>query len=127
MLQITKDPGIQLGPGRNRIRGREPISPRQAEIFKQEMDALGIPTTLSASDGNERVTYGEYKTQPRINIIGTNENFLLTNKYELEFGRNITPADIEFNRQTKQITDNEAANSLLDPAPRKGWEEFYRL
>ncbi|MBD5779178.1 ABC transporter permease [Pelagicoccus sp. NFK12] len=99
VLQITKDPGIQLAPGpRRRARGREPISPQQAEFFKQEMDALGIPTTLSASDGNERASYRDYKTQPRIRIIGTNENFLLTNKYELDFGRNITPADIEFNR-----------------------------
>ncbi|MBK1876403.1 ABC transporter permease [Pelagicoccus mobilis] len=99
VLQVTKDPAIQIGHGsRRRHRGREPISPRQADIFKQEMDAIGIPTTLSASDGNERATYRDLKTQPRIRIIGTNENFLITNKYELDFGRNITPADIEFNR-----------------------------
>lgn len=99
VLQITKDPAIQLTPGpRRRTRGRDPITPRQAEQFKQEMDLLGIPTTLSASDGNERASYKEARTQPRIRIIGTNENFLITNKYELAFGRNITPADIEFNR-----------------------------
>lgn len=99
VLQIAKDPGIRLTPGpRNRVRGRDPISPRQAETFKQEMDALGIPTTLTATDRGERATYGDYKTQPRIQIVGTNENYLLTNKYELDFGRNLTPADIEFNR-----------------------------
>jgi len=35
--------------------------------------------------------------------------------------------DLKFDAQTKQITNHKAANSLLDPAPRKGWEEFYRL
>ncbi len=104
VLQITKDPAIQLSPGpRKRQRGREPISPRQAELFKQEMDVLGIPTTLTASDGGERASYRDQKTQPRIRIIGTNENFLITNKYELDFGRNLTPADIEFNRPVTVI------------------------
>lgn len=34
---------------------------------------------------------------------------------------------IEFDLATKKITNNEIAQALLDPAPRKGWEEFYRL
>ena len=35
--------------------------------------------------------------------------------------------EIEFDREAKKITNNETANALIDPAPRKGWEEFYRL
>lgn len=35
--------------------------------------------------------------------------------------------ELKFDRATKQITNNKAANTLLDPAPRKGWEEFYAL
>ncbi len=35
--------------------------------------------------------------------------------------------DIEFDRTDKRITNNPAADALLDPAPRKGWEEFYRM
>lgn len=34
---------------------------------------------------------------------------------------------LHFDRANKQITNNTAANTLLDPVPRKGWEEFYRL
>jgi len=34
---------------------------------------------------------------------------------------------IKFDPKTGQITNNKAANALLDPAPRKGWEEFYKL
>lgn len=32
-----------------------------------------------------------------------------------------------FDPVKKQITDNARANALLDPPPRKGWEEFYNL
>jgi predicted dehydrogenase len=35
--------------------------------------------------------------------------------------------ELIFDRNTKQITNNKAANTLLDPAPRMGWEEFYSL
>lgn len=34
---------------------------------------------------------------------------------------------IKFDSKTRQITNNKTANALLDPAPRKGWEEFYKL
>lgn len=113
VLQISKDPAIQLGPGpRNRQRGRQPISPRQAEMFKLEMDDAGIPTTLTATDSGERASYRDQKTQPRINIIGTNENFLITNKYELAFGRNLTPADVELNRPVTVI-GQELLNELF--------------
>lgn len=37
-------------------------------------------------------------------------------------------AKLEFDRETKQITNNPLANMLLTGAPpRKGWEEFYEL
>lgn len=35
--------------------------------------------------------------------------------------------ELHFDRKTKKFTNSEAANALLDPAPRKGWEEFYRM
>jgi len=35
--------------------------------------------------------------------------------------------ELLFDRDRKKITNHAVANALLDPAPRKGWEEFYRL
>lgn len=34
---------------------------------------------------------------------------------------------LTFDPQTKTITNHPGAQALLDPAPREGWEEFYRL
>ena len=34
---------------------------------------------------------------------------------------------LEFDLATRQITNNPTANALLNPPPRKGWEEFYRM
>jgi predicted dehydrogenase len=35
--------------------------------------------------------------------------------------------ELMFDRQSKKFTNNDLANTLLDPAPRKGWEDFYTL
>jgi hypothetical protein len=33
-----------------------------------------------------------------------------------------------FDRKTKQITNNKMANQMLvGPAPRKGWEQYYKV
>ncbi|MEO0793979.1 MAG: Gfo/Idh/MocA family oxidoreductase [Verrucomicrobiota bacterium] len=35
--------------------------------------------------------------------------------------------ELEFDSKTKQITNHSLANSLLAPAPRLGWDEYYRV
>ena len=35
--------------------------------------------------------------------------------------------EIEFDRKNKRITNNALAQELMDPAPRKGWEQYYTL
>ncbi len=36
--------------------------------------------------------------------------------------------ELEFDRETKRITNNKVADALLEgPPPRKGWEEYYKL
>jgi len=35
--------------------------------------------------------------------------------------------ELKFDRGTEQITNHSGAQALLDPAPRRGWEEFYAL
>ncbi|MEM9237415.1 MAG: Gfo/Idh/MocA family oxidoreductase [Verrucomicrobiota bacterium] len=34
---------------------------------------------------------------------------------------------LEFDRATNKFTNSKEAQALMNPAPRKGWEEFYRL
>lgn len=35
--------------------------------------------------------------------------------------------EIKFDRKTQRITNNDLGQAMLDPAPRKGWEAFYKL
>jgi putative ABC transport system permease protein len=98
VFQIQREPAIQIGGGNQEWRRRPRIQPRQAMDFKQSMEEEGVLVTLTAYDGGERVRYQDRITSPRITIVGTNENYLVTNGYNLDYGRNLTTADIEFNR-----------------------------
>jgi putative ABC transport system permease protein len=99
VFHIQREPAIQFGGQRADWRRRPPITPRQGQQFKELLEAEhGIPVTLVAEDRGERIKYQDKQTSPRITIVGTNEYFLTSNKYELEYGRFLNEADVEFNR-----------------------------
>jgi putative ABC transport system permease protein len=98
VFEITRDPPIRFDDGRSGWRRRPNIDPRQALEFADRMAEQGLPVTVYGIDGAELVKFGDRRTSRNIQVIGTNENYLLTNKFDLELGRNLSPSDIEFNR-----------------------------
>ena len=98
VFQIQREPAIQFGGHEAAWHRRPRIQPRQAQEFKELMGEQGIPVTLLAYDGGERVKYKDKMTSPRITVVGTNEHYLNSNKYELNYGRNLNDSDLEFNR-----------------------------
>ena len=87
-------------------RKRPNIKPRQALDFAERMQPEGLPVTIYAADGGESIRFEEKKTAADKTIIGANENFLLTHKYEIAYGRNLGPSDLEFNRAVIVIGHN---------------------
>ncbi len=65
---------------------------------------------------------GEEKPRSSFDITGP-----LTQVFSLGCIAQRLGGELEFDRETKRFTNNERANALLSMAPRKGWEEFYRL
>jgi len=98
VFEISKYPALQFDGNHRRFQRRPNITPRQALEFAESMIAEGIPVTVYGVDRGEAVRYEERKTDPNNSIFGTNENFLLTHKYEMDYGRNINAIDLEFNR-----------------------------
>ncbi len=98
VFEISKYPPIRIDDGSPEWRKRPNITPRQALDFSRRMEPEGLPVTVYAADGGESVRFEENKTATDKTIIGTNENFLLTHKYEMDYGRNLSETDLEFNR-----------------------------
>ena len=65
---------------------------------------------------------GEEATRSPFSIGGE-----LTQMFNLGVLAQRLGGEIKFDRNTQQITNNVTAQALLDPAPRKGWEEFYKM
>jgi predicted dehydrogenase len=66
---------------------------------------------------------GQEKTRSPFEISGP-----LSQVFSLGVLAQWTNSKLLFDRNTKQITNNKAANDLLvGPPPRKGWEEFYKV
>lgn len=65
---------------------------------------------------------GEERTRSPFSVAGP-----LTQVFNLGILAQRFGGEMEFDRETKRITNNQLAQELLDPAPRRGWEEFYRM
>jgi len=66
---------------------------------------------------------GDEKTRSSFDVAGPLTQVFLLGVIAQRLG-----GKLEFDRTTKQITNNKVANQLLKgPPPRKGWEEYYTL
>jgi putative ABC transport system permease protein len=117
VFEISKYPALQFDGNRSRWRSRPNITPRQAMDFARRMDEEGVPVTIYGVDRGERVRFEDRRTSPNNSIFGTNENFLLTNRYDIARGRNLTESDIEFNRTVIVLGADIAGELFPDQDP----------
>ncbi len=96
-FQITKYPAISFSGPRQRFANRRDITYVEAARFKELMrDSAEI--SLQLGRGSRRVSYLDRRTNPNVNLIGADENFMNSRNFELSAGRNISPDDVEFGR-----------------------------
>ena len=104
VFQVSKMPAVQINDGWWNYRDRPRIDYRQARRFKitmeSETDAI---VAMYLADGGEIARYKDRKTERNTRVIGTNENYLECFPMDVEFGRNLTTEDVEFNRTVTVI------------------------
>ncbi|CAA6693573.1 MULTISPECIES: Gfo/Idh/MocA family oxidoreductase [unclassified Lentimonas] len=98
------------------------IVPRQ-----KYMDMRRDLPTFSQKNSDHQTNFllackGEEVSRSPFNISGE-----LTQVFNLGILAQRLGGELTFDRSSKQVTNNPTAQALLDPAPRKGWEEFYAL
>lgn len=127
VFQIARQPPIQTGGAGVRWWQRPQLTPRDAERFERLMaeQAPGLAVTRFAVNNGERIRIDDRRTGANISVYGTNENFILTNKYEIDAGRNLTAADLEFNRPVAVI-GTTVINSLFPSMDPIGQEIIIR-
>ncbi len=104
-FQFSKYPSFGGGgpQAASKYGNRRNITYEEAMVYKRLMADTGATISLKVFDGNKRVTYGKLRTNPNINIVGTNENFLASNGYTIAEGRNFNETDIDLARSVVVI------------------------
>jgi predicted dehydrogenase len=131
--EITREPTILEQPGKVlyskdlTFQGGhhgDPLRIVPREKYKAMRNSL---PTFSQKNSNHYANFllackGEEESRSPFSVSGE-----LTQVFNLGVLSQRFGGELEFDRKTKQITNNKVANALLDPAPRRGWEEFYTL
>ncbi len=89
---------IQVGNKHYRKKNHPYISYRQAEEFKERFT---FPASVSLNvwaTGMATIKYQSKKTNPNVRVAGGDENYVVTNGYELAEGRNFLRDDIRTGR-----------------------------
>jgi putative ABC transport system permease protein len=98
-FSISKMPAVMLG-GWHAYMRRPSITLKQGQQFKEMMAELspGSLVSFEVSDDGHKVSYGSTQLDRNIDMIGINENTLITNNRKLARGRNVTADDVLFSR-----------------------------
>ncbi len=87
-----------------------PISYDEARQFKQRYNFPGAKVSIALRGAAGVVVNNEKrKTNPEINVFGSDENYLELNGYKISAGRNFTPTEIESGRNVCMIGSGVAA------------------
>lgn len=104
-FQITKYPAVNFSDPRARTRNRRDITYAQAERLR-ELLADKAEISLSLRRDGRRVSYGDRRTNPNVNLTGADQNFITSRNYELVAGRNLSKDDVEFGRAVVLLGDD---------------------
>ena len=105
--------GIRIGGGGKAPKRYTAITFNQAMDFKNRFT---FPATVSVNvfaSYASTVKYGGLKTNPNINVLGADENYIVTGGYKLEDGRNFSQNDIDLGSNVV-IIGHEIKNQLFE-------------
>lgn len=98
----------------------------EAMEFKKRFDFPSTVGLMFRAGGGMTVYRENLKTNPNIQVIGGDENYLQLNNYELRYGRNFTKSDIESGRNVA-VLGWDVAKTLFGEFPERALNTNVRL
>lgn len=108
----NRDAVIRIGRGGRRPQVYEPITFTDAENFAQQYTFPAKVSVSTVAVGDATLKYQLVKTNPDVEVIGGDLNYLITAGYEMEEGRNFSKEEIENGRRSI-IIGKEVADDLF--------------
>ncbi|MBI2967872.1 MAG: ABC transporter permease [Bacteroidetes bacterium] len=108
----NREENIHIGSSGKRPKRYRPISYAEAEEFIERFDFPATVSISSFASFNSTCKYKSKKTNPNIEILGGDENYLFTNGYDLDEGRNFSVQEIQSGSHVV-IIGNEVRDDLF--------------
>lgn len=102
------------------------ISYREAMDFKQRYTFPASVGVSFRAGGNMTVYKDEKKTNPTVQVVGGDENYLRLNNYDLAMGRNFNSADLESGRNVA-LLGSDVVKKLFPDKPEKALNGSVRV
>lgn len=102
------------------------ITYEQARMFKQRFDYPAYVAIGLNGPRSQTVFYESKKTNPTVTVNGGDENYLLLNGYEIEYGRNLNKLDVESGRNVAVI-GSDVAEKFFSGRKEKALEQVIRV
>ncbi len=118
-FQLDKAPALSFSRAdRSRFANRPDIDYAQAQRLKGLLAGAG-DVCLKISRGGATAAYLDRKTNPTVNLVGSDENYAASQSYDLAGGRNLDPGDVELGRAVC-VLGAEVASSLFPGETAQG-------
>jgi len=95
-----KNRSMRMGHGRGSRKVYKEISYDEAMKFKKEFTFPSYISVSSHATGMATLKYKSVKTNPNVNVIGADENYMITSGYELDKGRNFSFQEVQYGAHT---------------------------
>jgi putative ABC transport system permease protein len=111
---------IHVGNSGKRPKRFKPIDYYQATRFAEEFKFQYTVSVSNFATGTSTLKYADKKTNPNIQVMGGNENYLSTSGYTIDKGRNFSPQEIMYGENVvilgKELVDKLFVNE--DPTDK---------
>jgi putative ABC transport system permease protein len=94
---------VRIGGRRERKKDNPPITFKQAQAFKEQMKSYAAVNIRTTGNFAAAAKYQGRKTNNNVSVIGTDENFLFVEAYEIAEGRSVSAQDVEAGRPVAVI------------------------
>lgn len=95
----NRDAVIRIGKGGKRPKTYRSITFEDAKAFAKQYTFPAAVSISTVAVGDATLKYGLTKTNPNIQVIGGDQNYLMTAGYDLKDGRNFSQEEIENGRR----------------------------
>ncbi len=117
---LSRTPAIVLsGSAWRRYMQRKPITYQQVLRLRRELELSGVSAFVSAvgETFGEVIRWANRETDPDVQLLGSDEHFSSTFRYELAQGRPLTEQDVALNRPVALLGADVAAELFGNASP----------